>query len=120
MADPILLPEDEGQIDDNNSNNNIYNIEEDRPTEDEKIIRETEVYNPSLNQQTLPASLPSISLRNVEEPIELQGIENLPLQRSKLYKVLDEQDRNYIGDYENGDRTGNFLTVSKFSKVTRF
>lgn len=105
MADPILLPEEEGQIDDNNSNNNIYNIEEDRPTEDEKIIRETEVYNPSLNQQTLPASLPSISLRNVEEPIELQGIENLPLQRSKLYKVLDEQDRNYIGDYENGDRT---------------
>lgn len=74
-----------------------------RPAEDYVIVTEPkllnqettdEIYNPTLNQQTNEDILPSIDLRDVEEPLELEGIEEVPLQRSKFYQTLLDNDQD--------------------------
>jgi len=47
----------------------------------------------------LDENLPSIDTRDIEQPIQLEGIQDLPLERTKLYNLLTA-----TGDY-NSDKT---------------
>ena len=61
--------------------------------QDEPIINERSPRGLSLNEDS-------------EQPVELQGLDNLPLERSKYYAILN--------DYENGKSRLLFFRTSYF------
>lgn len=87
MTEPILLSPD-----------NEYNDSDETMTD--------EIYNPTLNQQQTESDYPYIDLRDVEEPVELQGIEQLPLQRTKFYQYQIQDDSYEPLDDEHPDEDG--------------
>ena len=59
---------------------------------------------PIINERS-PRGLNGIN-EDSEQPVELQGLDNLPLERSKYYAILN--------DYENGKSRLHFFRTSYF------
>lgn len=74
--------------------------------EDNDETMTDEIYNPTMNQQQTESDYPYVDLRDVEEPVELQGIDQLPLQRSKFYHQYQIQDNSFNEDPYYDDRHG--------------
>lgn len=90
LNEPILLDNNDNDvndiIDDNDSENQMYFLDDQQQPAD--IIDNDDSEDnlqPYITKKSIPEQL-EISTRDIERPMELPGIENLPLQRTKFYQ----------------------------------
>ena len=84
ITDPILYDTD-NNLNDNDAEQYYYQPDSQELPEETDDDEDTNAYFDIAKKRNLPELL-DVSTRDIERPMELPGLENLPLQRTKFYQ----------------------------------